>query len=61
VFRMDVAKVDQDVAYFASVSETCCKCFQRHVASVCLKYFIFFRLMLHVFLFEYSTCFTPTL
>ena len=25
VFHMDVAKVDQDVAYVASVSEACCK------------------------------------
>jgi hypothetical protein len=38
VFHMDVAKVDQVVAYAASVSETCCKClfvvFQTYVTSV---------------------------
>ena len=41
VFHMDVAKVDRDVAYAASVSETCCKdlfklfyVFQTYIASV---------------------------
>ena len=40
VFHMDIAKVDRDVAYVASVSEACCKClfkmfylFQTYVAS----------------------------
>ena len=28
VFHMDVAKVDRDVAYGASVLEACCKCFR---------------------------------
>ena len=28
MFRMDIAKVDRDVAYVASVSEACCKCFR---------------------------------
>jgi hypothetical protein len=28
VFHIDIAKVDQDVAYVASASEACCKCFR---------------------------------
>jgi hypothetical protein len=28
VFYADVAKVDRDVAYVASVLEACCKCFK---------------------------------
>jgi hypothetical protein len=50
VFRMDVAKVDQDVAYVASVLEACCKCFIRmlqafvhnvsSVSDICCKYFL---------------------
>jgi hypothetical protein len=35
VFHMDVAKVDQDVAYVASVSEACCKCFKRMLQAFC--------------------------
>jgi hypothetical protein len=27
VFHMDVVKVDQDLAYVASVLDACCKCF----------------------------------
>jgi hypothetical protein len=49
VFRMDVVKVDRDVAYDASVSEACCKrlfkvfyLFQTYVASVLIW-------MLHMF------------
>jgi len=45
VFHMDVAKVDQNVAYVTSVSEECCKSlfkvfhpFQTYVASVLSKY-----------------------
>ena len=41
MFHMDVAKVDRDVAYVASVSEACCKrlfkmfyLFQTYVAGV---------------------------
>jgi hypothetical protein len=44
VFHRDVAKVDQNVAYVASVSEACCKrwfkmfyLFQTYVASVFLS------------------------
>jgi hypothetical protein len=31
---MDVAKVDRDVAYAASVSEACCRLFVQSVSSV---------------------------
>ena len=34
MFYMDVAKVDWDVAYAASVSEACCKCFKGDVQNV---------------------------
>ena len=47
---MDVAKVDRDVAYVASVSEACCKCFRGtlhafvqnvpSISDVCCKRFL---------------------
>jgi hypothetical protein len=44
LFYMDVAKVDQDVAYVA-----CCNGLYMYVASSCSQCFIcFFRRMLHV-------------
>jgi hypothetical protein len=43
VFHRDVAKVDHDVAYVAKCSRSMLQVFQRHVASVCSKYFICFR------------------
>jgi hypothetical protein len=62
VFHVDVAKVDRDIAYFASVSEECCKSlfkifhlfsrrmfanvFYLDVARVCSKDFTRFSLML---------------
>jgi hypothetical protein len=41
VFHMNIAKVDRDVAYAASVSKV--------VASVCLKCFIYFKRILQAF------------
>jgi hypothetical protein len=48
LFLMDVAKVDWDVAYVASVSETCCKrmfkmfhLFYTYVASVLIRMFAY--------------------
>ena len=57
MFHVDVIKVDRDVAYVASVSEACCKCFRdmlqafvQNVSSVsdvcCKRFFIW---MLHMF------------
>jgi hypothetical protein len=49
VFHMDDVKVDQDVAYVASILEVCCKCFKgmlqafvqndSSVSDVCCKRF----------------------
>jgi hypothetical protein len=58
VFRMDVAKLDWDVAYVAKVFVGMLQLFQRHVASVCSKWFIYFRCMLQTFLSECCICFT---
>jgi hypothetical protein len=53
VFRMDVAKVDRDVACVASVLKECCKFVQNasSVLNVCCKHF----------LSGCCTCFTPML
>jgi hypothetical protein len=49
VFHIDVAKVDQDVAYVAKCFRDMLQVFQGDVASICSKYFICFRRMLKVF------------
>jgi hypothetical protein len=51
VFYVDIAKVDRDVAYIISVSESCCKCFKgmfqafvqniSYILDVCCKRFRF--------------------
>jgi hypothetical protein len=56
VFHMDVVKVDRNVAYVASVSDACCKCFRgilqafvqniSSVSDVCCKYFFIWMLQL---------------
>ena len=47
---MDVAKVDQDVAYVAMVAHVCCK----HLFPM---FHLLFRLMLQVCLSRYGICF----
>jgi hypothetical protein len=54
VFRMDVAKLDRDVVYVASVSEACCNRSLKMFSSV-------FRRMLLAFLSGCCTCFTHML
>jgi hypothetical protein len=51
VFCIDIAKVDQDVAYVAMVVHLCCKC-------LFLMFFCFFRCMLQVCLSGYCICIT---
>jgi hypothetical protein len=62
---LEVSEICCRVSYECCKS---CKCFkdmlqvfQRHVASVCLKFFICFRRMLQAFLSGCCTCFTPML
>jgi hypothetical protein len=54
VFHMDIAKVDQDVAYVAMVIHICCKL-------MFSMFYLFFRRMLQVCLFGCYICFTHML
>jgi hypothetical protein len=57
VFRMNVAKVDRDVAYVAIAIHVCCKCVYldvAYVSHICCKCFIW---MLHMFSNGFSSVF----
>ena len=54
MFRMDVAKIDRDVAYVAMVVHVCCK-------RLFPIFYLFFRRMLQVCLFGCCICFTHML
>jgi hypothetical protein len=54
LFHLDVAKVNRGMLHMLHI---CCKCFQRHVASVCLKMFhLFLDICCNRFLFGCCIC-----